>query len=154
MRGTEYVVTEIVLWLIAAALIGIVMGWLLRGWRREKKLRRRIEASVQEVSGPNAAELATKLAEAEAKLSELAAENERLSGLAGDADSDEAPGSGEAESAGGGVASEASSGSDDAQPDAPDKTVGGDDDQDDGAENVEEDGKGDDGAGEEPVSLT
>lgn len=35
MRGTAFVVFEIWLWLTVALLIGIVIGWIIRGWRRD-----------------------------------------------------------------------------------------------------------------------
>ena len=35
MRGTTYAAAEIALWILAAALIGAAIGWILRGWRRD-----------------------------------------------------------------------------------------------------------------------
>jgi len=76
MRGTGYVIAEIGVWMIGSALIGVFVGWLIRGWRREKKLRQSIEMSVEH--GSDTAELATKLAETEAERSELRTTNEHL----------------------------------------------------------------------------
>lgn len=74
MRGTEYLVTEIVLWLVGAAVIGLIIGWLVRGWRSEKKLRRRAEAPLAEERA-KVQQLAEQLADAEKKVADLEAAN-------------------------------------------------------------------------------
>lgn len=34
MRGTAYAVAEIILWMLAAAAVGFIIGWIVRGWQR------------------------------------------------------------------------------------------------------------------------
>ena len=34
MRGAQYAIAEIVLWMLAAGVVGAVIGWMLRGWSR------------------------------------------------------------------------------------------------------------------------
>lgn len=49
MRGATFVVFEVLLWMVVALLIGVVIGWLIRGWRNEEKLRARL---LSESPGP------------------------------------------------------------------------------------------------------
>jgi hypothetical protein len=77
MRGTGFVITEIILWLVAAALVGIVIGWLIRGWRSERKLSKRLESPLEEARS-KAADLEGKLAAAETQRAEAKADSERL----------------------------------------------------------------------------
>lgn len=49
MRGAAFVVFEVLLWMVVALLIGVVIGWLIRGWRNEEKLRARL---LTELRGP------------------------------------------------------------------------------------------------------
>lgn len=36
MRGTGFVIVEIVWWMVAAAVVGALIGWLVRGWRNAR----------------------------------------------------------------------------------------------------------------------
>jgi hypothetical protein len=51
MRGTAFVVSEVLLWMVLALLIGVVIGWLVRGWRREEKLRVQLQTEAEGDAG-------------------------------------------------------------------------------------------------------
>lgn len=72
MRGSAFVVFEVLLWMAAALVLGMVIGWLIRGWRSEKKLRAAVEqAHTEELA--ERGELSTRLAVAEARVAEFGA---------------------------------------------------------------------------------
>lgn len=52
LRGAEYAIAEIVWWMLAAALIGAAVGWLVRGFRQsravEAEYRGRLETAEAE----------------------------------------------------------------------------------------------------------
>lgn len=84
MRGTAFVVFEVMLWMAAALLIGVVIGWLIRGWRSEQKLRAAVEAThAAGVAGQG--DLAARLAAAEARVAEV----EQSGSNKGESDPDE-----------------------------------------------------------------
>jgi predicted flap endonuclease-1-like 5' DNA nuclease len=43
-RGTAYAALEIILWLLAAAVVGFVIGWLLRRWRTDRHVEDQLRA--------------------------------------------------------------------------------------------------------------
>lgn len=47
MRGTGYAVVEIIWWLFIAAIIGFLIGWILRRWSLVPKLNRECDAKVE-----------------------------------------------------------------------------------------------------------
>jgi len=40
IRGTEYAVLEIVWWMLAAALVGALIGWMIRGFSKARRVER------------------------------------------------------------------------------------------------------------------
>ena len=70
MRGTGFVVGEIILWLTAAAAIGAVVGWLVRAWRGDARARADADARVAAEKG-HVTGLETRLAAAKSRAEDL-----------------------------------------------------------------------------------
>ncbi|MCP3974618.1 MAG: hypothetical protein GY720_09010 [bacterium] len=51
MRGTEYAIAEIIWWMLAAAVIGAVIGWMLRYWYGGGRSRKEAEAKIEAQKG-------------------------------------------------------------------------------------------------------
>ena len=96
MRGTLYAAAEIVWWLLAAAAIGFLLGWVVHRWRvrkveaewsgrldRERKRAGKLDAALESRTS-EAEGLSSQLAEATERLKELEAEAASLPPL-GDA---------------------------------------------------------------------
>lgn len=66
LRGTGYAVAEIVWWMLAALIVGIAIGWLLRSFRRERRVEAHY-ASELETSQQRSARLESQLADARAE---------------------------------------------------------------------------------------
>lgn len=69
MRGSTFVVFEVLLWMAAALFLGMIIGWLIRGWRSDAKLREAVERAHAEDLADRG-ELSARLAVAEARLAE------------------------------------------------------------------------------------
>lgn len=50
-RGTEYVIAEVVWWMVASAIVGFFIGWFLRRWLRVRRIIARYETALAEAKG-------------------------------------------------------------------------------------------------------
>lgn len=86
MRGTEYAIAEIIWWMLAAAVIGGVIGWLLHYWAGGGRSRKEAEAKIEAQRG-RYAEISEELGKWKVKgeklISDLDAKTEEVGALSG-----------------------------------------------------------------------
>jgi hypothetical protein len=84
MRGTGYAIAEIVWWLVAAAIIGFLIGWLIRTWSMRNAVdaewQERVDAEKKRVKNLET-DLATRISATYELEADLVATKKRLAGL-------------------------------------------------------------------------